>query len=162
MSTNCQGSHVKRPSKIFWCNAPGSQGYSQENWVGVSSPLPKTLPYWIMFTVGSVGRYIDRDSADMSTECRPLLGRHIVRDSTGCRPIYRRMCVSTHTVLVSSTLGRYLIDTLPIVCRYLTDNRSILGRLSASRVSVDMSVVNSEASDVMTQKRLRQTNWNVG
>ena len=52
------------------------------------------------------------------------------------------MCESTDTVLVSSTLGRYLIDTLPIVCRYLTDTRSILGRPSVSRVSVDMSVVN--------------------
>ena len=41
--------------------------------------------------------------------------------------VYRPICVSADTVLVSSTLGRYLIDNLPIVCRYLTETRSKLG-----------------------------------
>ena len=121
----------------------------------------------IMFTIGSVGRryrsiYINRHSDETSTKCRPLLGQHIDRDSARCRSsigrasanyrssigqhidgcVCRRMCVSTDMVLVSSTLGRYLIDTLPTVCRYLTDTRSIHGRPSVSQISVDKSVVN--------------------
>ena len=36
--------------------------------------------------------------------------------------------ISVDIVVVSSTLGRYLIDTLPLVYRCLIDTRSILGR----------------------------------
>ena len=93
-----------------------------------------------MFTVGSVGRHC-------RSIYRPTLGRYIDRVSVEYqssidrvsveyRPILRPICVSADTVLVSSTLGRYLIDTLPIVCRYLTDTRSIPYRYS-DQVSVD-------------------------
>ena len=97
-----------------------------------------------MFTVGSVGRHY-------RSIYRPTLGRYIGRVAVDTRSIYRPsvcrvsveyrsilrpICVSADTVLVSSTLGRYLIDTLPIVCRYLTDTRSIPYRYS-DQVSVD-------------------------
>ena len=113
-----------------------------------------------MFTIGSVGwhyrsiyrptlgRYINRVSTATWPTYRLRLGRvsvkyrsSISRLSVKHRAIYRRRCVPTDTVLVSSTLGRYL-NTLPTVCRYLTDTRSICGRPSASRVLVDMSVAN--------------------
>ena len=57
-----------------------------------------------------------RCSVDILIECRLSAGR-----------------VLADTVLVLSTLGRYLIDTLPIVCRYLTDTRT------KSADQVDMS-----------------------
>ena len=104
-----------------------------------------------MFTVG-VGRHY-------RSIYRPTLGRYIGRVSVEYQSSidrvsveYRPICVSADTVLVSSTLGRYLIDSLPIVCRFLTDTRSNLTdtrtkcRLTLGRpsryVSVVMSVVN--------------------
>ena len=116
---------------------------------------------WIMFTIGSVGRhyrliyrptlgrYVNRVSTATRLTYRPQLSRvsveyrsSISRLSVEHHPIYRRMCVSTNTVLVSSTLGRYLIDTLPTVCQYLTDTQSIRSQPSISQVSVDKSVIN--------------------
>ena len=97
-----------------------------------------------MFTVGSVGRhyrliyrptlgqYIGRVAVDTRSTYRPSVGRVSVE----YRPILRPICVSADTVLVSLTLGRYLIDTLPIVCRYLTDTQSIPYRYS-EQVLVD-------------------------
>ena len=100
----------------------------------------KRYVIWIMFTVGSVGRHY-------RSIYRPTLGRYIDRvsveyqssidrTSVEYRPILRPICVSADTVLVLSTLGRYLIDTLPIVCRYFTDTRSIPYRYS-DQVPVD-------------------------
>ena len=81
----------------------------------------------------TLGRYVNRVSTATRPTYRPRFGRvsvwyrsSISRLSVEHRPIYRRMCVSTDTVF----------------CRYLTDTRSICGRPSVSRVSVDMSVVN--------------------
>ena len=89
----------------------------------------------------------------MSTECRPLLGRHIDRDSTGCRSSIGRVSADISTEVCVDRYGfslvdtrpiphRYFTDSLPIPYRYSVDTRSILGRPSVCRVSVDMSVVN--------------------
>ena len=106
-------------------------------------------------SVDTVGRYIGRIAVDTRSIYRPSVGRYTVeyrssvsRVPVEYRPILRPICVSADTVLFSSTLGRYLIDTLPIVYRYLTDTRSIPYRYSdqvrrpSRYVSVDMSVVN--------------------
>ena len=60
---------------------------------------------------------IDRVSVDTWPGYRPTVGRV----SAVCRSTRRPICVSTDMVVISLTLGRYLIDTLPIVYRYLTD-----------------------------------------
>ena len=96
--------------------------------------LPLLYILRIMFTVGSVGRHyrsiyrltLDRCVNRMSTATRPKYRPQLNRTSVEYRlsigwlsvehqPIYQQMCVSTDTVLVSSTLGRYLIDTREIV-----------------------------------------------
>ena len=80
---------------------------------------------WIMFTIGSVGRHyrsiyrltLGRCINWVSTATWPTYRPQLSRVSVEYRssiswlsvehhPIYRRMCVSTNTVLVSSTLGR--------------------------------------------------------
>ena len=85
------------------------------------SMLTGTSPLRIMFTVGSVGQHYRSIYRPILAEYRSTLSPVDTRPGVGRvsvehRPIYRRMFVSTDTVLVSSTLGRYLIDTLPIVC----------------------------------------------
>ena len=71
---------------------------------------------------------IDRVSVDNRPRYRPTVGRVSVE--------YRR-CVGLHvgryvcrpiSFVISLTLGRYLIDTLPIVYRYLTDTQSTHGQ----------------------------------
>ena len=67
---------------------------------------------------------IDRVSVDTRPGYRPTVGRV----SAVCRSTHRPICVSTDMVVISLTLGRYLIDTLPIVYRYLTDTQSTQGQ----------------------------------
>ena len=108
-------------------------------------------------SVDTIGRYIDQHSVDISVEYYRLsVGRVLSIECRSSIGRYFGRYVSADTVLVSSTLGRYLIDTLPIVCRYGADTLQILGRyltdtqtkcrlilVRPSRyVSVDMSVVN--------------------
>ena len=95
---------------------------------------------WIMYLMGGldrdigryIGRCIDRYVGRYSVEYRSSIDRVSVdtwsgyrltvgRVSAVCRSTRRPICVSTDMVVISLTLGRYLIDTLPIVYRYLTD-----------------------------------------
>ena len=116
-----------------------------------------------MFTVGSVGRhcpccrsiyrptlgrYIGRIAVDTRSIYRPSVGRvsveyrsSVSRVPVEYRPILRPICVSADTVLFSSTLGRYLIDTLPIVYRYLTDTDT--RTKSADQVDMSRSICRS-------------------
>jgi len=122
--------------------------YAHSNGFSIRLQYFNLVEKTIMFTVGGVGRHyrsiywptLDRYVNRVSTATRPTYLPRLDRVSVEHRstvvehqPRYRRMCVSTDTVLVSSTLGRYLIDTLPIVCRYFTNTRSILGRPSFQR-----------------------------
>ena len=86
-----------------------------------------------------VGRCIGRCVGRYSVEYRSSIGRYSAeisadsRSSIGwvsavCRSTRRPICVSTDMVVISLTLGRYLIDTLPIVYRYLTDTQSTHGQ----------------------------------
>ena len=70
---------------------------------------------------------IDRVSVDTRPRYRPKVGR-IGWVSAVCRSTRRPICVSTDMVVISLTLGRYLMDTLPIVYRYLTDTQSTHGQ----------------------------------
>ena len=63
-------------------------------------------------------------SVDMLVATRSTVGRV----SAVCRSTRRPICVSTDMVVISLTLGRYHIDTLPIVYRYLTDTQSTHGQ----------------------------------
>ena len=83
----------------------------------------------------SSGRHIDR-VGQVSVEYRLSAG-HLSAD------IAADMCVSQYRFSLIDT-RRYLIDTLPMVCRYLTDMQSKLGLVrrpsdggySANQVSV--------------------------
>ena len=75
----------------------------------------------IMFTVGSLGRYIDR----VSVECRSIADRYIDQESVDGR----------------STLGRWSVDRAtdyrPTIGRYCADpSRSNIGQISAVYLKV--------------------------
>ena len=93
-----------------------------------------------MFTVGSVGqhyrsiyrptlgRYIGRVAVDTRSTYRPSVGRVSVE----YRPNVGRVSADTSADMCVGQYGFSLVDTrpipfdtLPIVCRYLTDTRSI-------------------------------------
>ena len=66
-----------------------------------------------------------RSSIDrVSVDTRPRYWPTVSRILAVCRSTRRPICVLTDMVVISLTLGRYLINTLPIVYRYLTDTQS--------------------------------------
>ena len=78
----------------------------------------------IMFTVGSLGRYIDR----VSVECRSIADRYIDQESLDGRSTL-------------STLGRWSVDRAtdyrPTIGRYCADpSRSNIGQISAAYLKV--------------------------
>ena len=67
---------------------------------------------------------IDRVSVDTWPRYRPTVGRVSVEYRPWSVYTSADMYMSIDMVVISLTLGRYLIDTLPIVYRYLTDTQS--------------------------------------
>ena len=66
-------------------------------------------------------------SVDMLVATRSTVGRVSV-EYRPCVDLHVGRYVSTDMVVISLTLGRYHIDTLPIVYRYLTDTQSTHGQ----------------------------------
>ena len=74
-------------------------------------------------SVDTLGRYVDRQSADMSTDSRsiyrPILGRYVGRDSVDISADCRSTRMSGDTL-------RYFTATRPTLGRYFTDTRPAL------------------------------------
>ena len=74
-------------------------------------------------SVDTLGRYVDRQSADMSTDSRsiyrPILGRYVGRDSVDISADCRSMRMSGDTL-------RYFTATRPTLGGYFTDTRPAL------------------------------------
>ena len=74
-------------------------------------------------SVDTLGRYVDRQSADMSTDSRsiyrPILGRYVGRDSVDISADCRSTRMSGDTL-------RYFTATRPTLGRYFTDTRAAL------------------------------------
>ena len=74
-------------------------------------------------SVDTLGRYVDRQSADMSTDSRsiyrPILGRYVGRDSVD-------MSADCRSTRMSGDTLRYFTATRPTLGRYFTDTRPAL------------------------------------
>ena len=93
-------------------------------------------------SVDTIGRYIDQHSADTSTECWPLLGRHIDQDSAGCWSSISRASADISTDVCVDRYGFSLFcwhsaDTSSILYRQSADTSPILGWYAADQASVE-------------------------
>ena len=94
-------------------------------------------------SVDTIGRYVDRQSADVSTDTRPIrwprLGRHIARHQPTCmsadtRPILHRHSADTWPILYR----HYPPICRPTVGRYIHRYSVVFGRFRKARSALSV------------------------